>query len=84
MRSNGRTLHDNGNGTFDPDRVLAARSVALREAIRLELGLARGSLNDEGLSESEAVRARVVVERSARRLERWILRPLDDEDEADG
>jgi hypothetical protein len=72
-----RQIHDRGNGTYDADRLLAARTAALREAVRLELGLAGAGLGN-GLTVAEADHARAVIETTAARLERWILRPVVD------
>lgn len=74
-------LHEHGNGTFDPDRVLAARSVALREAVRESAALAglHGGGRTE-MTEELAARLRARALQRAEALEAWLLRPLGDED----
>ena len=79
-------LHDRSNGTYDVGTLLAARIAALRMAIQEESGLllaAQQMIGAAGLGmstrQADEQRHRALARAAV--LERWLLRPPD-EDEA--
>lgn len=69
-------LHDRGNGTFDPDRLLLARVEALHAAVSLETEIL--DLGGVDMTADLADQARTETLYRAGVFERWLLRPDED------